>query len=256
MGNLPWSVSRDSACSGRVPELYHGAQTLGGEDMPSSSTDSSGLTSDAIERWTRRGFRLVLGTMVYNVIEAVIALWAGRRADSIALMGFGLDSLIEIAAAAVLLWRMAVQLRGAAEERVERAERRVRRFVGLTFFALSAYVTLESLSTLWSGEGPVESLIGIALATASLIIMPLIAFGKMRTADALGSRALRAEAKETLACSYLSFTLLLGLGLNAGAGWWWADPAAALLMVPWLVREGKEAFADEDEREVDHEEDD
>jgi len=224
--------------------------------MPSSSTDQSELASDAIERWTRRGFRFVLGTMIYNIVEAVVALWTGHRADSIALVGFGLDSLIEIAAAAILLWRMTVQLRGADEERVERAERRVRRFVGLTFFALSAYVTLESLWTLWTGEGPAESLIGIALAIASLIVMPLIAFGKMRTADALGSKALRAEAKETLACSYLSFTLLLGLVLNAVAGWWWADPAAALLMVPGLVHEGKEAFEDEDEQEEDHEEDD
>ena len=220
--------------------------------MASPSTEQSAVAASEGERWTRRGFRLVLGTMIYNIIEAVIALWTGHRADSIALVGFGLDSLIEIAAAAVLLWRMTVQLRGAAEERVERAERRVRRFVGLTFFALAAYVTLESLWTLWSGEGPAESLIGIALAIASLIIMPLIAFGKMRTAHALGSRALRAEAKETLACSYLSFTLLVGLVLNAVAGWWWADPAAALLMVPWLVHEGKEAFEDEDEREGEH----
>jgi divalent metal cation (Fe/Co/Zn/Cd) transporter len=184
--------------------------------------------------------------MGYNIIEAVVALWSGHRAESIALIGFGLDSLIEIAAGGVLLWRMTVQLRGAEEERVERAERRVRRFVGGTFFALAAYVAIESLWTLWTREAPAGSVIGIALAIASLIIMPIIALGKMRTAEAMGSKALRAEAKETLACSYLSFTLLVGLALNALAGWWWADPVAALLMVPWLIHEGKEGFEEEE----------
>ncbi|HYA03619.1 MAG TPA: cation transporter [Syntrophobacteria bacterium] len=219
--------------------------------MESPSTERSALVAGGTERWTRRGFRLVLGTMVYNMIEAVVALWAGYRAGSIALIGFGLDSFIEITAGAVLLWRMTVQLRGAEEERVERAERRVRRFVGVTFFGLAAYVAVDSLWTLWTREAPAESLIGIALAIASLIIMPLIAFGKMRTADAMGSKALRAEAKETLACSYLSFTLLVGLVLNALAGWWWADPVAALIMVPWLIHEGKEGFEDEEKEEND-----
>jgi divalent metal cation (Fe/Co/Zn/Cd) transporter len=217
----------------------------------SPATERSAVAESARERWARRGLWLVLGTMAYNVIEAVVALWAGHRAESIALIGFGLDSLIEIAAGAVLLWRMTVQLRGAEEERVERAERRVRRFVGGTFFALATYVAIDSLWTLWTREAPAESLIGIALAIASLIIMPIIAFGKMRAAEAMGSKALRAEAKETLACSYLSFTLLVGLILNALAGWWWADPVAALLMVPWLMREGKEGFAEEKEGEDD-----
>jgi divalent metal cation (Fe/Co/Zn/Cd) transporter len=214
--------------------------------MASPSTERPAAAASDSERWVRRGLWLVLGTMAYNVIEAAVALWAGHRAESIALIGFGLDSLIEIAAGAVLLWRMTVQLRGAEEQRVERAERRVRRFVGGTFFALAAYVALDSLWTLWTREAPAESLIGIALAIASLIIMPIIAFGKMRTADAMGSKALRAEAKETLVCSYLSFTLLVGLALNALAGWWWADPAAALFMVPWLIHEGKEGFEEEE----------
>ena len=214
--------------------------------MESPSKEESVVAGGGTERWARRGFWLVLGTMAYNLIEAVVALWAGHQAESIALIGFGLDSLIEIAAGAVLLWRMTVQLRAADQERVERAEQRVRRFVGGTFFALAAYVAIESLWTLWTREAPAKSLIGIALAIASVIIMPLIAFGKIRTAEAMGSKALRAEAKETLACSYLSFTLLVGLALNVLAGWWWADPVAALLMVPWLIHEGKEGFAAEE----------
>lgn len=194
------------------------------------------------DRWVRRGLWLVAGTMAYNVVEAVVALWAGLRAGSIALVGFGLDSVIEIGAAGVLLWRMTVQARGAGAERVGRAEGRVRRFVGVTFFVLAGYVAMESGWTLWTGRAPSESVLGILLAIASLMVMPLIAMGKFRAASAIGSKALRAEAKETLACSYLSLCLLLGLGANAVAGWWWADPGAAILMVPWLIREGVEGF--------------
>ena len=119
------------------------------------------------------------------------------------------------------------------------------RVVGGTFLALAAYVTVQSVSALWQQEAPRESWIGIALASASLVIMPLVAWGKLRAAREIGSAALRAEAKETLACSYLSFALLLGLVANAAAGWWWADPVAALAMVPWLVREGLEGLRGE-----------
>jgi divalent metal cation (Fe/Co/Zn/Cd) transporter len=184
--------------------------------------------------------------MVYNTLEAVVALWAGIGADSIALVGFGLDSVIELIAATVVLWRLNVEARGASPDRVLGAERRVRRVVGTTFFVLAVYVTLQAGWTLMSRHAPSESVLGLVLAVASLVVMPLIAWGKLRAADALASRALRAEAMETLACSYLSFCLLLGLGLNALAGWWWADPGAALLMVPWLIHEGREAFEEEE----------
>jgi divalent metal cation (Fe/Co/Zn/Cd) transporter len=184
--------------------------------------------------------------MVYNSLEAMVALWAGIGAGSVALVGFGLDSVIELIAATVVLWRMTVEARGASPDRVLGAERRVRRVVGATFFVLAIYVTLQAGWTLVSGREPSESTLGLVLAVASLVVMPMIAWGKLRAADALESRALRAEAKETLACSYLSFCLLLGLGLNALAGWWWADPAAALLMVPWLIHEGREAFEEEE----------
>lgn len=198
--------------------------------------------------WIRRALWLVAGTMAYNAIEAVVALWAGVEARSIALVGFGLDSVIELAAAAVVLWRMIIEARGAAAERVARVESTVRRLVGFTFFALAAYVTADAGWVLWRGATPAESVVGAALAALSLLVMPVIAWGKLRAARAVQSRALAAEAKETLACAYLSFCLLLGLGANLALGWWWADPVAALAMVPWLVREGWEAFAaDEDD---------
>jgi divalent metal cation (Fe/Co/Zn/Cd) transporter len=195
--------------------------------------------------WPRIGLWLVAATLAYNAIESVIALWAGIEAESIALLGFGLDSIIECAAAGVLLWRLSLETRGADVHTLERAERRVHRFVGGTFLALAAYVTFQSLSTLWKQEAPEESWIGILLAGASLVIMPLVSWGKLRAAREIGSAALRAEAKETLACAYLSFALLLGLVANATVGWWWADPGAALAMVPWLVREGREGIRGE-----------
>ena len=209
-----------------------------------NSADTAGLAGPD---WGRRAIYLVAGTLGYNVLEAIVALWSGSVADSIALLGFGLDSVIETAAASLLLWRLVVEARGADRERVERSERRVHRFVGLTFLLLAAYVSIEALSTLWGRNPPAESRVGMLLAGASLIAMPTIAWWKLRAARAIGSRALRAEAKETLACSYLSLALLLGLAANAALRWWWADPAAALLMVPWLVKEGLEGVRGEDE---------
>jgi divalent metal cation (Fe/Co/Zn/Cd) transporter len=213
---------------------------------------SSGNARDVSERqaapardWRRIGLWLVAATMTYNVLEGVAALWAGIEAQSIALVGFGLDSYIECAAAAVLLWRLAGESRGADREMIERSEKRVQRFIGATFLVLAIYVLAVSGWTLWTREAPAESRVGMLLAVASLVIMPLVAWGKLHAAVAINSMALRAEAKETLACSYLSLTLLLGLVANALAGWWWADPVAALFMVPWLVKEGLEGLRGE-----------
>lgn len=177
-------------------------------------------------------------------------------------MGFGLDSIIELVAAAVLLWRVRVEAvvvaGGVGDEdeddeespvrRIDAAERRVRHVVAVTFFLLAMYVSVQSIWVLVTQFLPEESLVGIVLAAASLGIMPLVAWGKFRAATALGSLALKAEAKETLACSYLSFCLFLGLGLNAAWGLWRADPIAALFMVPWLVKEGMEGFEEEEEQ--------
>ena len=201
---------------------------------------------DSSNRWSRIAIALVSTTLVYNVFEAVVALWSGAVADSIALLGFGLDSGIETAAAVVMLYRLWVEYRGADGERIAQIEHRVHQFIGGTFLLLAAYVTGQAGWTLWHRDAPDESLVGIALASLSLAIMPLVSWGKLRAAKELGSAALRAEAKETLACSYLSFALLLGLGANAIAGWWWADPVAALLMVPWLVKEGREGLSGEE----------
>lgn len=192
-------------------------------------------------RWLRRAELLVLATLLYNVVEAVVALWAGERADSVALVGFGLDSLIEIMAGTVVLWRMQVERAVAGEHRIDVVERRARRLVGVTFWLLAAYVTTQASVTLWRREAPDASVVGVVIAALSLILMPLLAWGKIRAARALESGALAAEAQETLACAYLSLCLLAGLSLNALFGWWWADPVGALAMVPWLVREGKEA---------------
>lgn len=192
--------------------------------------------------WRRIALWLVAATLAYNVVEAAVALWAGTAADSIALFGFGLDSLIEVAAASVLLWRLRMEAQGAEAATIERAEHRVHRFVGGTFIALAVYVVGDATWTLMSGGRAAESTAGLILAGASLVIMPIVSIAKLRAAREIGSRALRAEAKETLACSYLSFTLLLGLGANAWLAWWWADPVAALLMVPWLLKEGIEGW--------------
>ncbi|MGB2982286.1 MAG: cation transporter [Candidatus Bipolaricaulia bacterium] len=198
-------------------------------------------TEDA-RRWTRIAVALVIGTLAYNIVEAGVALFSGIRAGSIALFGFGLDSVIESVAAAVLLWRLWHGVRGASETRLAELDARVYRIVGGTFVALAVYILFQAGWSLWTKAQPAESLIGIALAIASVIVMPLVSFGKIRAARRLGSRALLAEAKETIACSYLSLALLLGLLLNGTLGWWWADPVAALLMVPWIVKEGIEGL--------------
>ena len=196
--------------------------------------------------WTRIALWLVGATMTYNIIEAVIAIWSGVVADSVALVGFGLDSVIESCAAGLLLWRLAVEAGGADREVVESAEHRVRYFVGITFIVLSIYVTAQGTWIILQNEAPRESLLGIILAIVSLIVMPLVAWGKIHASREIRSPALLAEAKETLACAYLSLTLLIGLLGNALAGWWWADPVAALAMVPWLLKEGVEGVRGEE----------
>jgi divalent metal cation (Fe/Co/Zn/Cd) transporter len=198
---------------------------------------ATALFSDAQRQ---QALRLEYFTVGWNVIEAAVAIAAGAAAGSIALIGFGLDSIIETASGAALLWRL--RQRGEFEAA---AESRALRLVGLTFFALAAYITFESLRDLRGGERPEESLVGIALAAVSLVVMPVLGVFKWRLSRQMNSRALAADGMETMVCAYLSFTLLLGLGLNAWLGWWWADAAAALAMVPFMVREGLEAFRPE-----------
>jgi cation diffusion facilitator family transporter len=180
-------------------------------------------------------------TIGWNIVEGIVAIASGIAAGSIALVGFGLDSYIEVASGAVLIWRL--RKHGFTDdEQEEAAEKKAILFVGITFFALAAYVLYESGKKLYFQERPEESLVGIILAVVSLIAMPLLALYKEKIATEINSRALRADALETLACSYLSLTLLLGLGANALFGWWWADPVAALAMIYFLLREGWEAI--------------
>ncbi len=206
---------------------------------------ASAVLPKPLEVLRQRAIRLEYFTITWNILEAVVALFAGWLAGSIALVGFGLDSIIETISGVALLWRL--RQRG---DRESQAESRAVRIVGLTFFALAAYVTYESVGDLWFRKRPEESLLGILLAAVSLVVMPVLARAKRRVARQLGSRALAADAMETLLCSLLSFTLLVGLGLNATLGWWWADPVAALVMVVFMVHEGIEAFRSDEEEQA------
>ena len=183
----------------------------------------------------KRGQRLEYFTVAYNLLEAFVSLAAGWMAGSVSLVGFGLDSLIEVTSGGALLWR----LRSDADaERRERVERVTLRIVGGCFLALALYVLAESVERLAGHEAPERSLPGILIAAASVIVMPLLANAKRGVAAAIQSRALHADSRQTDFCVYLALILLAGLLLNALAGWWWADAAAGLAMVPLIAREG------------------
>jgi len=185
----------------------------------------------------RRASLLVFGSLAYNALEGIVAIGAGILAGSAALMGFGLDSAIEVSASAVVL----IHLLSRSEEDSP-WEQRAAMFIGLTFMALAAYVGYHAVRDLASSSKPDESYFGIGLAVASLALMPVLARAKHDLAHQINSRALEAESRETLVCSYLSAALLLGLAANAVLGWWWADPIAALVIVAVLLKEGWEAF--------------
>ena len=182
----------------------------------------------------RRGRRLEYLTIAWNSAEAAVALTAGLLAGSIALVGFGLDSLIEVSSGAIVLWRLSADN--------ERAERIALKVVGASFLALAAYVAFESVKALWLREAPERSLPGIILAAISLVVMPLLARAKRRVAAGIGSRALHADSRQSDLCAYLSAILLGGLLLNALLGWWWADPLAGLVMTPIIANDGRKAL--------------
>ncbi len=185
------------------------------------------------------GRRLEYFTIGWNVTEAAVAIGAGAAVSSIALVGFGIDSVIESLSAGVLLWRLLGHPADAERER------RALKLVGISFLALAVYIAVDAGQSLLLREPPEASLIGILLASASLIVMPLLARAKRRVASRINSRALAADSRQTSLCAYLSAILLGGLALNAWQGWWWADPVAALVMVPVIVREGLEALRGE-----------
>jgi divalent metal cation (Fe/Co/Zn/Cd) transporter len=190
----------------------------------------------------RRALRLEILTTLWNVAEAVIAIASGAVAGSTALVAFGIDSLIEVSSAVAVLWRLVKAGPEASFEESEHADRRAQWLVGITFLLLATYVLVDAGLALLAHEAPQAAPVGIALAAASLIAMPTLAFAKQRTARRMGSKALEADAMETWLCAYLSATLLLGLALNASLGWWWADPVAALAMVPFMVWQGRRSI--------------
>ncbi len=190
----------------------------------------------------RRGRMLEYFTITYNSLEGLIAVVAGLMAGSIALLGFGFDSLIEVTSGAALVWRLHSD---ADESRRERVEAITLRIVGVCFLLLAAYVSYDSIKSLIWREHPRESIPGIVLAIASLIVMPLLVRAKRKVARGINSAALMADSKQTQLCTYLSAILVGGLLLNALLGWWWADPVAALIMVPIIVKEGIEGLRGE-----------
>ena len=195
---------------------------------------------DATERKRLgRRARLLAGASVsYNLIEAVIAISAGVVAGSVALVGFGLDSIVEVSSGLIILW----QFRHPLPESRERAALRL---MALSFFALASYVTFESVRALVTGHDPDPSPVGIGLAVASLMVMPFLSWAQRRTGKALGSNAVVADSTQTLLCTYLSGVLLVGLVLNATLGWSWADPLAGLVIAAVAVKEGREAWRGE-----------
>jgi divalent metal cation (Fe/Co/Zn/Cd) transporter len=183
----------------------------------------------------QRGKRLECFTIAWNSIEGLLAVIAGAVAGSISLLGFGFDSFIEVTSGATLLWRMAVDSEERARERNDKLSLRI---VGTCFLALSAYIAYESVSDLINRKAPSHSIPGIILACVSLVVMPILSHAKKGVGRELGSAAMNADARQTDFCMYLSAILLAGLVLNAMLGWWWADPVAALIMVPIIAKEG------------------
>ena len=187
----------------------------------------------------RRGLWLNYATIAYNSLEAVVSLVAGVMAGSVALVGFGIDSVIEVTASGAAQWRLRADVDHIRRERVERITLRV---IGWSFLALAVYVGIDAGRTLWLRERPERSLLGMAILVLSVVVMPMLARAKRRVARALGSAALEADATQTSLCAYLSVIALIGVALNAFVGWWWCDPVAALTMVPIIAKEGVEGI--------------
>ena len=202
------------------------------------------LESDALRR---TALMLVFTGLLWNLVEAVVALWVGIQDGSVALLAFGLDSIVELFAGGVLVWRLKTE---RDESDAEAAEIRAQRLVGLSFFFLAAYIVLHSGANLlgWLPE-PQPSLVGVVIVVASAVVMSVLYVAKMRIATRMQSRSLRAEAMESLFCDLQDLTILVGLGLNSLFSWWWADPVSALFLVPFFIKEGRENFSGHDEED-------
>ena len=193
------------------------------------------LTAERRARLGRRAQLLAGASVAYNAIEATAAIGAGAAAGSVALIGFGLDSIVEMSSGLIILWQFRHPM-------PETRERRALRLIALSFFALATYVTVESLRSLIDRHAADASTLGIVIAALSLAIMPALSWGQRRTGQALASTTVIADSKQTLLCTYLSAVLLLGLLLNSTLGWWWADPLVGLVVAGLAVKEGRDAW--------------
>lgn len=198
-------------------------------------TGPGSLTQERRERLHHRVRLIVAFTISYNVIEAIVAVWAGTVAGSAALVGFGLDSVIEVLSALAITWQF-------TRKDPERWEKGTARAIGIAFFALAAYVLMDSALTITGIQAVEHSPVGIALTALSLIVMPILAWFEFRTGRELNSKSVQADAKQLGLCIYLSGTVFIGLLLNSLFGWWWADSAAALIVVGLAIKEGVEAW--------------
>jgi len=200
-------------------------------------------TSSQRKELLKKGLWLTIFTVAWNVIEGLIAITAGVLANSVALISFGVDSFVESTSASVLTWRLSHELKNDSVESAEKAEKLASKIAGTILLLLAAYIVIDAGRRLFGFGGEAEkSWLGIALTTISVVIMPIVAREKLKVAAAINSRALRADAMETITCTWLSVTTLAGLGLNALFGWTWADPIAALIIIPLIIKEGVEGL--------------
>jgi divalent metal cation (Fe/Co/Zn/Cd) transporter len=215
-----------------------GSDSCADECCASDESSSSPVVQTVAGRravLSRRVRLLVAATITYNIVEAIVAISAGTVASSTALIGFGLDSVIEVASAAAVAWQF-------AGKDPEARERTALKIIALSFFALAAYVTVESVRSLLGADAAEHSSVGIVLAAVSLLVMPLLSYAQRRAGRELGSASAVADSKQTLLCTYLSGVLLVGLLLNSLFGWSWADPIVALIIAAVAVKEGREAW--------------
>jgi len=194
----------------------------------------------------RTGLRLTAFTIIWNVIEGLVAIGAGILANSVALISFGVDSFVETTSAIAVSWRLADEIKHQSPERAESAEKIASKITGVILLMLAVYIVVDAGRRLLGFGGEADkSFVGMALTALSVIVMPIVARAKLKVADSINSAALRADAIETIACTWLSVTTLIGLSLNALFGWAWADPLAALLIVPLVIKEGLESLKGE-----------
>lgn len=191
-----------------------------------------------------RALRLTWVSLLYNLVETVVGVGAGLAAGSVALLGFGLDSVVESSSATVILWRLRAERSGAHTS--EEAERKAIRLIAGAFFVIAAYVGAQSLFDLATGARPEESLVGLVLAAVSVVVMPVLARQKRRVAGDLGSKAVEADSTQTTLCAYISVAVLAGLAANSLFGWWWADAVAGLVIAGLAVKEGRELWLTRD----------